>query len=193
MSKLGISKTQLLSDPKIKLLYEQYMKKQKGNGKMKGAGLWEGFVDFLKSSKILSNVSGVLLPVAAGALGGVIGTSLGGPAGTATGAAAGAAAGKSGADFIKSLGFGKKMRGGDSRLVVNLPGTRLGQKGLKKMKGGCGCGMKMRGGAVTYGINGVYQQIPGTLPGTAIGISKMKGTGATQFNSISSEFGNIKV
>ena len=32
--KLGISKKQLLDDPKIKMLYEQYMKKQSGKGKM---------------------------------------------------------------------------------------------------------------------------------------------------------------
>jgi hypothetical protein len=64
------------------------------------------------------------------------------------------------------------------------------------MKGGCGCGMKMHGGAMTYAFNGSYQQVPGTLPGTQIGIvkqKKQKGSGGTQFNSISSEFGNIKV
>jgi len=149
---------------------------------MKGAGLWEGFVDFLKSSKILSNVGGVLLPVAAGALGGVIGTSLGGPAGTATGAAAGAAAGKSGADYIKSLGFGKKMRGGDSRLVISPMGTRLGQKGMKMKGKGCMCG-----GAMTYSINGTYTQVPGTKPGTQVGGQ------SSAFNTVASQFGNIKV
>ena len=183
MSKLGISKNQLLADPKIKMLYEQYMKKQKGSGKMKGAGLWDGFVDFLKSSKILSNVGGVLLPVAAGALGGIVGTSLGGPAGTATGAAAGAAAGKSGADYIKSLGFGK-MRGGDSRLVISPMGTRLGQKGMKMKGKGCGC---MKGGSMTYSINGMYQHIPGTRPGTQVGGQ------SSAFNTVASQFGNIKV
>lgn len=176
--KLGISKTDLLADPKIKMLYEQYMKQQKGKGKFKGLGLWDGFVDFLKSSKILSNVSGVLLPVAAGALGGIVGTSLGGPAGTATGAAAGAAAGKSGADYIKSLGFGK-MRGGDSRLVISPMGTRLGQKGIK-----------MKGGAMQYSTIGVYSQVPNTKQGTQIGIQK--GGQSTAFNTVASQFGNVK-
>jgi len=191
--KLGISKKQLLDDPKIKMLYEQYVKKQSGKGKLKGMGLFDGFVDFLKSSKILSNVGGVLLPVAAGALGGLVGTSLGGPAGTATGAAAGAAAGKSGADYIKSLGFGKKMKmmGGDSRLTISPMGTRLGQRGTKKgMKGGCGCGMKGKG--MTYSINGTYSQIPGTAPGTAIGISKQKGGQSTALNTVASQFGNVR-
>jgi len=184
MSKLGISKSQLLSDPKIKLLYEQYMK-QKGKGKMRGTGLFDGFVQFLKDSKILSTVGNVVLPVAGAALGGLV------SANPLVATAAGAA-GLSANQWLKSQGFGSKMRGGDSRLVINVPGTRLGQKGTK-IKGGCGCGKKMRGGAVTYGINGVYQQIPGTLPGTKIGIVKQKGTGGTAFNSISSEFGNIKV
>ena len=184
--KLGISKSDLLSDPKIKALYEQYIKKQSGKGKMKGMGIWDGFVDFLKSSKILSNVGGVLLPVAAGALGGLVGTSLGGPAGTATGAAAGAAAGKSGADYIKSLGFGKrKMMGGDSRLVINPPGTRLGQK--RGMKGGCGkCQM---GGAITISYNGQIQQVTKTPAGTQVGKGSSTGT---SFNSVSSSFGNVK-
>jgi len=187
--KLGISKKQLLDDPKIKMLYEQYMKKQSGKGKLKGMGLWDNFVDFLKSSKILSNVAGVLLPVGVGALGGLVGTSLGGPAGTVTGAAAGSAVGKSGADYIKSLGFGKKMKmmGGDSRLTISPMGTRLGQRGTKKMKGGCGCG-KIRGGAMTYSINGTYAQVPGTPAGTAI----QKGGQTSAFNTVASQFGNVK-
>ena len=159
--------------------------KQKGKGKMRGSGLFDGFVQFLKDSKILSTVGNVVLPVAGAALAGLV------SANPLVGAAAGAA-GVSANTWLKSQGFGKKpmMRGGDSRLVINVPGTRLGQKGIK-IKGGCGCGKKMRGGAVTYGINGVYQQVPGTLPGSAIGIQK--GSGGSQFNSISSEFGNIKV
>jgi hypothetical protein len=109
---------------------------------------------------------------------------LGGPAGTALGTTAGAAAGKSGADYIKFLGFGK-MRGGDSRLVINPPGTRLFQKRPKKLKGGCGCGM-IRGGAMTYSTTGVYSQVPGTKSGTQYG------SGMTAFNSVSSEFGKVK-
>lgn len=179
----------ILDDPRIKQMYEQFVKKQSGKGKMKGMGVWDSFVDFLKKSKIISNVGGVLLPVAAGALGGTLGTTLGGPAGTATGAAAGAAAGKSAADYIKSLGFGKRMRGGDSRLVINPPGTRLGQKGMKKMKGGCGCG-KMKGGAMTYSINGTYSQVPGTAPGTQIGLQK--GGQSAAFNAVASQYGNVK-
>lgn len=182
MSKLGISKNELLSDPKIKLLYQQYMK-QKGKGKMKGAGLFDGFVQFLKDSKILSTVGNVVLPVAGAALGGLV------SANPLVATAAGAA-GLSANNWLKSQGFGSKMRGGDNRLVINPPGTRLGQRGTK-IKGGCGCGKKMHGGAVTYGINGMYQHIPGTAPGVAIGIQK--GSGGSQFNSISSEFGNIKV
>ena len=57
------------------------------------------------------------------------------------------------------------MRGGDSRLVINPNGTRVGQKRTSKMKGG----------AMTYTINGIYQQVPGTLPGTQIGFTQKSG------------------
>jgi hypothetical protein len=168
MSKLGISKTQLLSDPKIKLLYEQYMK-QKGKGKMRGGSLFDGFVQFLKDSKILSTVGNVVLPVAGAALGGLV------SANPLVATAAGAA-GLSANQWLKSQGFGarKRMMGGDSRLVINPPGTRLGQKG------------SMKGGAVTYAYNGVYSHVPGTKPDTQIG------KGMTQFNTVSSQFGNVQ-
>ena len=179
--KLGISKNELLSDVKIAKLYDEY-KKQKGSGRMrmKGAGLWEGFVKFLKDSKVLSNVGGVLLPAAGAALGGTLGTAFS-PVGTATGAALGTAAGKSGAEWLKSQGFGRRkimMRGGDSRLAINPVGTRLGQKG------------KMRGGAMTLSTNGTFQQVPGTPAG--YGYTTQMGRGITSFNTVSSQFGNIK-
>lgn len=176
----------ILDDPRIKQMYEQFVKTQGGKGKMKGMGVWDSFVDFLKRSKVISNVGGVLLPAAGGVLGGTVGTALGGPAGTALGTTAGTVAGKSAADYIRSLGFGKRMRGGDSRLVINPPGTRLGQKGMKMKGKGCGCG-KMKGGAVTYGINGVYQNIPGTVPER-----KMIGGQSASFNAVASQFGNVK-
>lgn len=178
MSKLGISKTELLKDPKIKLLYQQYMKQQ-GNGKMKGGSLFDGFVQFLKDSKILSTVGNVILPVAGAALGGLVSAN-------PLVAAASGAAGVSANQWLKSQGFGlKKMRGGDSRLVINVQGTRLGQRGPKKLKGGCGCGT-MRGGAMTYSTTGVYSQVPGTKQGTQYG------SGMTAFNSVASQFGKVK-
>lgn len=178
MSKLGISKTELLSDPKIKLLYQQYMKQQ-GKGKMKGSGLFDSFVQFLKDSKILSTVGNVILPVAGTALGGLV------SANPLVATAAGAA-GVSANQWLKSQGFGlKKMHGGDSRLVIN-PLPRLWQRGPKKLKGGCGCGM-MRGGAMTYSTTGVYSQVPGTKSGTQYGSGAM-----TAFNSVSSQFGKVK-
>lgn len=187
--KLGISKQDLLSDSKIRMMYEEYMKKQSGKGKMKGAGLWDGFVKFLKDTKVLSNVGGVLLPLGGAALGGTLGTAFS-PIGTATGTALGTATGKSASEWIKSQGFGRrsKMNGGgySSGLVINPQGTRLGQKRIKGK--GCGCGMKkMKGGAVTFGINGVYQHIPGTPAGTQVG------RGITAFNTVSSQFGNVQI
>lgn len=166
----------ILKDPKIKKLYEDFKKQQVGKGKMKGYGIWEDFNDFLKRSKIISN-AGNIITGATSALGGTVGTVLGGPAGTATGATLGAVAGKSAVDYLKSLGYGR-MRGGDSRLVINPNGQRLGQR-------------RMKGGAMTYGITGVYQQVPKTLAGTQIGLSQ-KGGQTSAFGSISSQFGNIK-
>ena len=163
--KLGISKTTLLSDPEIKMLYEQYKDRQAGSGKrkMKGAGLWDGFVKFLKDSKILSKVGDVLLPVAGGLAAGLF-------TANPLGAAAGAAAGSSASEYLKSQGFGRKyMMGGDSRLVISPAGRQLGS-------------------GMTYAYNGVYTNIPNMR-----GYGKMMGKGGMQYGSISSDFGKIKV
>jgi len=170
--KLGISKNELLSDVRIAKLYDEYKKKQSGSGRMRGGSLWEGFVKFLKDSKVLSNVSGVLLPLGGAALGGTLGTTFS-PIGTATGTALGTAAGKSAAEWIKSQGFGRRsMRGngGMSNLAISPVSQRLGQKGMK-------------GKGITFGLNGVIQTIPGT---------KQNGKGVTAYNTVSSSFGNVK-
>lgn len=169
MSKLGISKAKLLSDPEIAKLYEEFKMKQAGSGrgrKMKGAGIFDGFVKFLRDSKILSKVGDVLLPVAGGLAAGLF---------TANPLAglAGAAAGSSASEYLKSQGFGRKMmKGGDSRLVINPSGQRMGQ----------------RGGAKTISYNGTIQQVPGTKQG----FGRMKGSGGSEYGSISSEFGKIR-
>lgn len=167
VEKLGISKTKLLSDPEIAKLYEQFKMKQAGSGKrkMKGSGIFDGFVKFLKDSKILSKIGDVLLPVGGAALAGLL-------TANPLAAAGGAAAGSSAAEYLKSQGFGRKMmKGGDSRLVINPSGQRLGQMG----------------GAKTISYNGTIQQIPGTSQG----FGRMKGLG-TQYGYISSKFGKIR-
>lgn len=179
-NKLGISKAKLLSDPQIAMLYEQFKARQAGSGKkrMKGSGIFDGFVKFLKDSKILSKVGDVLLPVGGAALAGLF-------TANPLGAAAGAAAGSAGAEYLRSQGFGKNtmkgmgcgcmMRGGEagsSTLAINPPGQRLGQ----------------RGGARTLAYNGTFQQVPGTQRG----FGRMKGMGGTAFGTVSSEFGKIR-
>lgn len=165
-----LTKTQLLSNPEIAQLYEQYMMKQAGSGKrkMKGMGIFDGFVKFLKDSKILSKIGDVLLPVAGAALGGLF-------TANPLGLAAGAAAGSAGSEFLKSKGFGKKMRGGivSGALAINPQGQRLGQKG----------------GAMTISYNGTMQQVPNTQRG----YGHMMGCGGTEFGSVYSEFGKIRV
>jgi hypothetical protein len=117
----------ILNDPAIRKLYDDFKKKQMGKGKrMSGKGLWEDFNDYLKRSKLISNVGSYVLPLASGALGGFVGSAFS-PAGTVSGTAIGAKIGESANQYIKSLGYGK-MRGGDSRLVINPIGQRLGQK-----------------------------------------------------------------
>jgi hypothetical protein len=167
--KLGISKAKLLSDPEIAMLYEQYKDKQAGSGrgrKMKGSGIFDGFIKFLKDSKILSKVGDVLLPVAGGLAAGLF-------TANPLGAAAGAAAGSSASEYLKSQGFGR-MHGGASTLSINPPGQRLGQ----------------RGGARTIAYNGMFQQVPGTQRGFG---KRMIGMGGTEYGSVSSEFGKIRV
>lgn len=169
--KLGISKAKLLSDPEIAMLYEQYKDRQAGSGKrkMKGAGIFDSFVKFLKDSKILSKVGDVLLPVGGAALAGLF-------TANPLAAAGGAAAGSSAAEYLKSQGFGHgRMHGGASTLSINLQGQRLGQKG----------------GARTLAYNGMFQQVPGTQRG--FGKRMMMGMGGTEYGSVSSEFGKIRV
>lgn len=166
--KLGVSRTTLLNDPQIAALYDQFKMKQAGSGrgrKMKGAGLWDNFVSFLKNSKILSKVGDVLLPVGGAALASLLTAN---PLGAATGASVGSA----GAEWLKSQGFGH-MKGHGSTLSINPPGQRLGQ----------------RGGARTLAYNGTFQQVPGTQRG----FGRIKGSGGTEYGSVSSEFGKIRV
>lgn len=112
--------------PELKKAYDKQMT---GSGKkrMKGRGFldWLGtaFSDanqWLKDNKILSKIAGpvleYVLPAAA--------TLLGTPVSGAVIGTAGALA----TEGLKKLGYG--MRGGDSRLVINLPGQRLQGKGM---------------------------------------------------------------
>ena len=114
-------KKELLKIPEFKLIRQQYMKEQKmagaGKRRMKGKGsFWEdvgnwfynagqSVNNFLKSTKLISNVAGAVLPLLA-------------PLGTALltanplAAAASVGAAKATAEGIKSLGYGSKMRGG---------------------------------------------------------------------------------
>lgn len=139
-------KTALLKLPGFKEIRDQYAKEQKmaGSGKrrMRGRGFWDDvydwFVgagqsvnDFLKRTKLLSNVAGAVLPLLA-------------PLGTALltanpiAAAASVGAAKAATEGIKSLGYGSKMKGkGNDPLAINPPDQRMrGVKTKSKMRGG---------------------------------------------------------
>ena len=143
-------KTALLKLPGFKEIRSQYAKEQKmaGSGRrMKGRGFWDDvynfFVDtgttvndFLKKTKLISNVAGAVLPILA-------------PLGTALltanpiAAAASVGAAKAAAEGIKSLGYGSnvvmsKMNGkGIFPLAINPAGQRMrGVNPKSKMRGG---------------------------------------------------------
>jgi hypothetical protein len=226
-------KKQLLKLEGFKEIRDQYAKEQKmaGSGKrrMKGKGgfwsdVWDWFKsvgtsvnDFLKRTKLISNVAGAVLPLLA-------------PMGTALltanpiAAAASVGAAKATAEGIKSLGYGSKMMSGKGifPLAINPPNQRMrGVNPKSKMRG---AGMKMRGGyssedalAVaraitgrggygtvnnTVGINGVPQRVSAPAhsgmihniggKGMKAKPAKMKGMGGTEYNTVSSEFGNVQ-
>jgi hypothetical protein len=139
-------KTALLKLEGFKAIQKQYAKEQKmaGSGKkrrMKGKGFWDDvynwFVDagttvndFLKSTKLISNVAGAVLPLIA-----PIGAAL--LTANPIAAAGAVAAGKSVAEGIKSLGYGKMMMGkGNYPLAINPPNQRMrGINPKSKMRG----------------------------------------------------------
>lgn len=181
-------KTALLKIPGFKDIQKQYGKESKmaGSGKrrMKGRGFWDDVYNwfdqagkdinqFLKDSKIVSNVAAYALPIL-GAMGGALLTV------NPLGATAGGIAGKSAADYIRSQGYGMKMKGGDSRLSINLPDQRLRPAKIMKGKGG-----------LTFGYNGAIRP---NLMGKGMHTGKGHcGCGGAQYNVVSSEFGQIKV
>lgn len=128
-------KSALLKLEGFKEIQKQYAKESKmaGAGKrMKGRGFWQdvgnwfksvgtSINDFLKRTKIISNVAGAVLPLLA-------------PLGTALltanpiAAAASVGAAKAAAEGIKSLGYGSKkmmIRGGDNPLSIYPANQRM--------------------------------------------------------------------
>jgi hypothetical protein len=215
-------KTALLKLPGFKAIQKQYAKENlAGSGKrrMKGRGFWDDVGSwfsqaatdvnqFLKDSKIVSNIAAYALPIL-GAMGGSLLTV------NPLGATAGGIAGKSAADYIKSQGYGTKMkipkiRGGElsNKLVINPVGQRLMGKGNNDLFTGLVNTVKCLGkGADTFGMNGVQQthtapmkagimkNIKGNGPAQNYRLKvpkSMIGTGGIPYGSISSEFGNVR-
>lgn len=175
-------KTALLKLEGFKAIRDQYAKEQKmaGSGKrrMKGRGFWDDvynwFVgagttvnDFLKKTKLISNVAGAVLPLLA-------------PMGTALltanpiAAAASVGAAKAAAEGIKSLGYGSKSMhrmpdgsmmkgkmhgGGNDPLAINPPNQRM--RGIAPKSKMRGAGMKMKGGYSSEDALAVARAITG--------------------------------
>ena len=200
-------KSALLKLPGFKEIQKQYAKEQKMEGgrqrRMYGRGFWDSvsnwFVsagqsvnDFLKRTKLISNISGAILPLLA-------------PLGTALltanpiAAAASVGAAKAATEGIKSLGYGAKpmMGKGIFPLAINLPGQRMRGINPKSKMRGAGYGTTNN----TFGKNGVPQKVSApahsgmvkNLGGKGKGKSgKKMGMGGTEFNTVSSEFGNVQ-
>jgi hypothetical protein len=142
-------------------------KTKRVKGHMRGDGVIEDIGKFFNSQKVKDVIGGVdkflKQSKIASKVGQVLLPAAGGAlAGLATvnplGAAAGAAGGLAINDFLKAQGYGR------------MRGKGYATKPL------------MLGSGMTYGYNGVYQPIPGT----------MRGMGGTAYGSVSSEFGRIQ-
>jgi len=177
-------KTALLKLPGFKDIQKQYAKEAKMDGgrrkRMRGRGFWDDvgawFVQagkdvnqFLKDTKIVSNIAAYALPIL-GSMGAALLTV------NPLGAVAGGIAGKSAADYIRSQGYGSKMRGkGVVQDALNIFAPLAGaaysqitdvQKNLPKMRGGelsnklvlNPPGQRLMGKGKTFGMNGRIQE-----------------------------------
>jgi hypothetical protein len=192
-------KTALLKLPGFKAIQKQYAveTKQAGSGKrrmkMRGGGFWDDVGNwfnqagkdinqFLKDSKIVSNISAYALPIL-GAMGGALLTA------NPLGATAGGIAGKSTADYIRSQGYGyvntistlgtkkKKMKGGrsmkeDAQLIAK---GIVGRPAMKRVMGM---------GAI-YSQNGMLVKQPKQSGGGMRG--DVMGGATTQYNVVSTQ------
>jgi len=211
-------KTALLKIPGFKDIQKQYAKENKMTGagkkrRMKGRGFWDDVGNwfnqagqdinqFLKDSKIVSNVAAYALPIL-GAMGGALLTV------NPLGATAGGIAGKSAADYIRSQGYGyvnnlskigtKRMSGSGpyDALMMFAPLAASSLNYLdatqKRLKGSVGMGMHtgMMGKGPIYSQNGMLVAQPKQSGGGHCGCG-MKGGATTQYNTVSTEFSEVK-
>jgi hypothetical protein len=174
-------KTALLKLEGFKEIRDQYAKEQKmagaGKRRMKGKGFWgdvwdwfksagQSVNDFLKRTKIISNVAGAVLPLLA-------------PLGTALltanpiAAAASVGAAKAAAEGIKSLGYGSKMRGmGNQPLAINPPDQRM--RGINPKSTMRGSGRRMGKGTMQEDAQAIARAITGRGEYTTADIDGVK-------------------
>lgn len=183
-------KKQLLKLEGFKEIQKQFAKEQKqagaGKKRMRGNGFWDSvgswfksvgtsINDFLKRTKIISNIAGAVLPLLA-------------PLGTALltanpiAAAASVGAAKAATEGIKSLGYGSKMRGmGNDPLVINLPNQRMRGINPKSKPRGAGKGFLQDALNIVAPLGGFAIQTGLDLIDKS---KKMKGKGyGTSFNT----------
>jgi hypothetical protein len=194
-------------------------KRMRGRGFWDDVGAWfvqagKDVNQFLKDTKLVSNIAAYALPIL-GSMGAALLTV------NPLGAVAGGIAGKSAADYIKSQGYGATHRMPDGSLMkgkthgmgifplaINPPAQRM--RGLvsskKMMKGGDATQKRLSGKGYgttnnTFGSNGMPQKVSApahsgmvrNMGGKGKGMpGKMMGMGGTEYNTVSSEFGNVQ-
>jgi hypothetical protein len=184
-------KKALLKLEGFKEIRDQYAKEQKmvgGGMRMKGKGFWSdvgnwfksagtSINDFLKRTKLISNVAGAVLPILA-------------PLGTALltanplAAAASVGAARAAAQGISSLGYGSKMRVTGKGLTRQSNGLIVKQRGGDARLSIVPPEMRLQGSGLTRQYNGLIVNQKGGR--------RMIGKGAgTEYGTVSSAFGEI--
>lgn len=177
-------KTALLKLPGFKDIQKQYAKEMKmeGGGKkrMRGKGFWDDVGNwfyqagqdinqFLKDSKIVSNIASYALPIL-GAMGGALLTV------NPLGATAGGIAGKSTADYIKSQGYGAVHMMPNSML---MKGKTHGMKGKGLTRQSNGLIVNQTGRGVLTDIVGTFAPFAGVALNSGLDVinktKKMRG------------------
>lgn len=177
-------KTALLKLPGFKEIQKQYAKEtQSGSGKkrrMRGMGFWgdvgnwfnqagKDINQFLKDSKIVSNIAAYALPIL-GAMGGAMLTV------NPLGGVAGGIAGKSTADYIRSQGYGYV-----NQLSQVRPMKMLGRGMIYSQNGMLVKQPVQSGGRMSH-----------MMPDGRMMKGKMHGGSTTVFNTVSTEFSKVQ-
>lgn len=148
----------------------------------KGDGFFEDLV-----KRPISTIGGVVLPALGGVAGGTLGTALSlNPIGTVLAGAAGSTVGREAANYLKSIGLGKKkrrMRGGEYTFGLSQVGMGTGHASYLGNNTPTKFQTALPG--QVFGLNGIYYPNPTLI--------KQKGSGLGEYNTISNAYGRVQM